>query len=209
MIRRPPRSTRTDTLFPYTTLVRSRERVRAEVNALSGTCGAVHYEATFARGRGGELPLSVTVVDLLADRAVQGFVVAASDISALVEARTELRHLATHDELTGLPNRANLRERLESVLADAGESGATLLFADVDGLKAVNDHHGHRAGDALLVEVAARLRSVTRTEDFVARLSGAEIVMVISATDATAVAQVQARIDEIISRPYEIVRAHV
>src|SRR3546814_13363485 len=99
---------------------------------------------------------------LLADRAVQGFVVAASDISALVEARTELRHLATHDELTGLPNRTNLRERLESVLADAGESGATLLFADVDGLTSVNDHHGPRAGDALLVEVAARPPPVPR-----------------------------------------------
>src|SRR3546814_11196903 len=64
-----------------------RERVRAEVNALSGTGGTVHFEATFATGRGGELPLRVKVVDLLADRAVQGFLVAASDPSALVEAR--------------------------------------------------------------------------------------------------------------------------
>src|SRR3546814_16504285 len=128
MIRRPPRSTRTDTLFPYTTLVRSRERVRAEVNALSGTGGTVHFEATFATGRGGELPLSVTVVDLLADRAVQGFVVAASDISALVEHRTELRHLATPAELTGLPHPATLPERPAAVLSAAVEAGATPSF---------------------------------------------------------------------------------
>src|SRR3546814_16066574 len=57
-----------------------RERVMAEVNALSVTGGTVHFAATFATGRGGELPLSVTVVDLLADRPLQSFVVAASDM---------------------------------------------------------------------------------------------------------------------------------
>jgi diguanylate cyclase (GGDEF)-like protein len=127
--------------------------------------------------------MSLNVVDLTDDRAVQGVVVVAHDITSLVEARRELRRLASHDDLTGLPNRVSLRDHLAGVMAEPHAETFTVLFGDVDGLKAINDRYGHRAGDALLVAVAERLRSVVRPEDFVARLSGDEFVVVVASAD--------------------------
>jgi diguanylate cyclase (GGDEF)-like protein len=150
---------------------------------------------------GGVVPMSLTFVDLVTDQAVQGIVVAASDITALVEARTELHHLANHDDLTGLPNRSNLLRRIAEVLAREPADPHTLIFGDVDGLKAVNDEHGHHAGDALLAEVAARLRGVMRAGDFVARLSGDEFVVMIPTDDPATTAEVQARIDRALAPP--------
>jgi|GEM_PF-5513532 diguanylate cyclase (GGDEF)-like protein len=150
---------------------------------------------------GSVVPMSLTFVDLVTDQAVQGIVVAASDITALVEARTELHHLANHDDLTGLPNRSNLLRRVGEVLAREPADPHTLIFGDVDGLKAVNDHHGHQAGDALLAEVAARLRGVMRAGDFVARLSGDEFVVMIPTDDPKAAADLQRRIEVALEPP--------
>ncbi len=96
-------------------------------------------------------------------------------------AEASLTHLATHDELTGLLNRRAALGQVDAALArvDAGEASAALVvFLDVDGLKHVNDRHGHAAGDALLVAVAERLRSAVRAEDTVARIGGDEFVVV-------------------------------
>ncbi len=91
--------------------------------------------------------------------------------------RSEYRvvHLARHDALTGLPNRFSLTEVMQQAVRDTshGRSGA-LLFLDLDKFKAVNDTLGHAAGDALLKEVARRLRSCVRDQDMVARLGGDE-----------------------------------
>ena len=160
---------------------------RAAVNRALADCdgsgGTRTLEARLLGADGTVVPMSLTFVDLVTDQAVQGIVVAASDISALVEARTELHHLANHDDLTGLPNRSNLLGRMAEVLAREPADPHTLIFGDVDGLKAVNDRHGHQAGDALLAEVAARLRGVMRAGDFVARLSGDEFVVMIPTDD--------------------------
>ena len=85
-----------------------------------------------------------------------------------------LSRQALHDALTGLPNRAALTDRLQRLLScqRGGGSGAALLFIDLDGFKLVNDSLGHEAGDDLLVRVAERIRSVVRSDDFVARLGG-------------------------------------
>ncbi|MFY0407412.1 EAL domain-containing protein [Solicola sp. PLA-1-18] len=95
------------------------------------------------------------------------------------EAEAEARHLAAHDALTGLLNRAGLIARLDQVLAAEGQAASTLgvLFMDLDHFKAVNDSLGHAAGDELLVVVADRLRSVARPGGIVARLSGDEFVV--------------------------------
>lgn len=175
--------------------------VQRELQALAGTGATRRFEARFLTRDGEEVPMSLTIVDLVGDRAVQGLVVAASDITSLVEVRTELHHLANHDELTGLPNRTNLRERLAAILDVDGDGAHTLLFGDVDSLKPINDRHGHRAGDAVLAEVGARLRAVMRDEDFVARMSGDEFVMIISTTDPGVVRDIEARIAQAMTVP--------
>ena len=91
-----------------------------------------------------------------------------------------VRHQATHDALTGLPNRVLFSEELDLRLAGTGpEEWLAVLFCDLDGFKQVNDGLGHAAGDELLRQVAARLRGVVRPQDTVGRLSGDEFALVL------------------------------
>ena len=94
-----------------------------------------------------------------------------------------LAHQATHDPLTELPNRAQALALTTAALHRGARSGdmTGLLFVDLDGFKAVNDGHGHAAGDAVLVEVGKRLRSVVRPGDVVCRLGGDEFVVLVEA----------------------------
>ncbi len=93
-----------------------------------------------------------------------------------------LAHLANHDSLTGLPNRAYFRRRLTRALQDAQPpgSGLAVLYLDNDHFKLVNDQHGHAAGDALLVEVARRVQAQVRENDVVARLGGDEFAVLLA-----------------------------
>jgi diguanylate cyclase (GGDEF)-like protein/PAS domain S-box-containing protein len=116
-----------------------------------------------------------------------------SDITGRKQAETRLRQLATHDTLTGLPNRALLHERVQHML-DACPQGRTVavMFLDLDRFKEVNDSFGHDLGDVLLCEVAARLRKVMRPGDVIARLGGDEFVVAAECAgpaDAGAIAQ--------------------
>ncbi len=99
----------------------------------------------------------------------------------LQESEEQLRFLAYHDALTGLPNRSFLLERLADLLAEAGRHGEKtgLLFIDLDHFKVVNDSLGHSVGDLVLKSVAERLRETARQEDIVARLGGDEFVIVL------------------------------
>src|SRR6266853_2137101 len=114
----------------------------------------------------------------------------------LEAANAQLRYLATHDALTGLPNRALLEDRIGQAIALAGRGGQpfALMLLDLDRFKSVNDSMGHRAGDELLKEVAQRLRTVVREVDTVARLGGDEFVVILqSATGRTECLQVAER----------------
>jgi diguanylate cyclase (GGDEF)-like protein len=99
----------------------------------------------------------------------------------------QVQHLAYHDPLTGLANRALFMQRVEQVAG--GDDPAVLLFVDLDEFKQVNDTLGHQLGDRLLVEVAARLNGCTEAEDLVARLGGDEFAVVVGGDDAVARSQ--------------------
>ena len=94
----------------------------------------------------------------------------------------KLSYQAQHDALTGLPNRFLLEDRLQQAIAYANrhESQLAVLIIDLDGFKYINDTVGHQCGDQLLVEVARRLRSVTRRTDTLARIGGDEFCLVLS-----------------------------
>ena len=105
---------------------------------------------------------------------------AVRDISERKEAAARIAHLAYHDALTGLPNRAVFNDHLARNVARAADAREPLavLCVDLDGFKAVNDIHGHPAGDELLIEVAHRLRAIVRGDELVARLGGDEFAIV-------------------------------
>jgi diguanylate cyclase (GGDEF)-like protein/PAS domain S-box-containing protein len=112
------------------------------------------------------------------------------DLSEREEAERRLRQLATHDSLTGLPNRTLLHERLQDALgACAPGAAVAVLFLDLDRFKEINDSFGHELGDVLLCEVAQRLRRVLRAGDTLARLGGDEFVVVAPCTGAAAEAE--------------------
>lgn len=108
--------------------------------------------------------------------------------AALQDNHQSLTYRATHDALTGLLNRAGLAERLAAWFDDGGSGlpSVGLLFIDIDDFKDVNDSLGHEGGDALLVQLAGRLRASVRGNDVVARLGGDEFAVVILASDGGA-----------------------
>lgn len=112
---------------------------------------------------------------------VAGVYVLVTDLTPQKLAEERLAELAVTDALTGLPNRRALDDQLAGALARARRRGEplALLFMDLDRFKAVNDAHGHAAGDAVLREFARRLRSVVRESDGVARLAGDEFVVLL------------------------------
>ena len=150
-----------------------------------GSAARRSFEAELVTTDGEARPMNITVVDLTDDRAVGGLILTATDISDLAAARDRLAHAATHDSLTGLPNRVLLQERLGLALSNASLRGVgvAVAFIDVDDFRAVNDRFGHRAGDRALIEVASRLGSAVRDSDMVARYGGDEFVLVASGMD--------------------------
>jgi diguanylate cyclase (GGDEF)-like protein len=127
---------------------------------------------------------------------------------ALVDERTsELHHLALHDSLTALPNRALILDRIEQMLARSRRerTPVAVLFLDLDNFKDVNDTLGHAAGDQLLAGVAARLTNAIRREDTVGRLGGDEFVVLAEGESlAAGVEMVAERILDVLAAPFEI-----
>jgi diguanylate cyclase (GGDEF)-like protein len=118
----------------------------------------------------------------------------------------ELAFLATHDPLTGLPNRTLILDRTEQTLARARRNGtpAAVLFIDLDNFKDINDTLGHGAGDELLQAVAARLQGVTREADALGRLGGDEFVVVSEVAIEPGAAQVAERLLESLEAPFRL-----
>ena len=134
-------------------------------------------------------------------------VLAVRDISERKAAEARIAHLAYHDALTGLPNRSVFSDHLARALAKAAAGGepVAVLCIDLDGFKAINDLYGHAAGDAVLVEVAKRLRSAIRGHELVARLGGDEFAAVqIGGMQPADSSQISQRLIKALEEPIEV-----
>jgi diguanylate cyclase (GGDEF)-like protein len=123
------------------------------------------------------------------------------------ESRAELEHLASHDRLTGLPNRLLARDRFEHALAQARRhrSRCAALYLDLDQFKTINESLGHAAGDQLLQQVGRRLQRLVRATDTVCRLGGDEFLLILpDIGDADAAARVASAVVEALGQPFEV-----
>ena len=158
-----------------------RQRLEAVVGGAIAQGGGFEMEYRIVRPDGSErtLHLRGEVVPDGGGRPVR-LLGTNQDVTERTALEEQLRHLALHDALTGLPNRALLMDRLEHALMRGGKAGAVaVLFVDLDNFKVVNDGLGHEAGDALLVAVARRLIEGVRPRDTLARLGGDEFVLLL------------------------------
>lgn len=152
---------------------------------LSGAqpAGSPEIEKTYRRADGTTLWVCEALGVIADAHGEPDFLVAvAQDITARKDLEARLQHAALHDPLTALPNRVVFMDRLSRVLLSARRHGgrAAVLYIDLDGFKAVNDSHGHAAGDRLLVQVAQRLTACVRAEDTVSRFGGDEFGAVLA-----------------------------
>jgi len=160
-----------------------RERVKRAFRDIvnSGVGQQLEYRFVTAGGSFRDLESRSSVIRDCEGRATRVLVVA-HDITERKRLEAEIRQLAFQDPLTKLPNRRLLHDRLTQTMAASKRSGcyAALMFLDLDNFKQLNDTGGHELGDALLIEVAARLSACVRETDTVARFGGDEFLVMIS-----------------------------
>ena len=160
-----------------------------------------HVDLPFRRRDG-----TIGVFDLHAVKTADGVQGIARDVTEIRALQAQLAEQATRDPLTGLANRRLLDELLGQALGRVNRSGTHLTVAvlDLDGFKAVNDTHGHEAGDVVLRTMAARLQSAVRDADVVARYGGDEFVVVYESVDDNTVRGLVERIHSALSDPIDI-----
>lgn len=126
--------------------------------------------------------------------------------SSLSKANDELTYLALHDNLTKLPNRVLLDDRLNQAIQNAAreKSFFALMFIDLDGFKAVNDAYGHHVGDLLLFDVARRLEENTRVPDTIARMGGDEFVLLAKVDEPADAATAADKLLSAIREPFRV-----
>ncbi len=139
------------------------------------------------RRKDGEVMAELITISAVRDAqgVTQQYVGLFSDITAMKVQRNQLERFAHFDALTQLPNRVLLADRLQQSMSQAARRSQQLavVYLDLDGFKAINDHHGHQAGDEVLVAVAQRMKQVLREGDTLARIGGDEFVAVLMDLD--------------------------
>lgn len=132
-----------------------------------------------------------------------------TDITVERDAYADLAYQAHHDTLTGLPNRAQIEPRVAEAMQSSHESLSLVLFIDLDNLKLVNDELGHHAGDAIIKTAAQRLRNTLSADDFIARYSGDEfVVLLFGDAKCTTVQRITTRMHEGLAEPVAIADTH-
>ncbi len=179
-----------------------RERVDAVLRSATGEVATpLLFEGICLDGRSCTLQASFT----RAKGAQPGVVfVSLHDVTRWTESTERFRSMALHDPLTELPNRLLFNDRAKKALAPTGvDTRACLMLLDLDGFKQVNDVHGHAAGDAVLRNVARRLRACFREDDTVARLGGDEFAVVLPEIQSREIAAVTAaRVVRALGEPF-------
>ncbi len=184
-------------------LARPRAAVLAELDPLRG----IMLQIVIGMSLTGILLAAILARAITHPIEVLGRTQIGQQLAELEHRRRELEHLARHDALTGLPNRALFDDRMAVALASArrDDGGLALLFVDIDDFKPINDRLGHVVGDRVLEGVAARIRQSIRESDTAARIGGDEFVVLLpgiaSAEDARVVAD---KIRAAIDRPFMI-----
>lgn len=153
---------------------------------LAGEVGEFKVEKRYIR-KDGKILWGVLQVTLVRDGKgdPEYFISAMQDITERKQAEQMISFMAYHDKLTGLPNRALLFDRLSQAMSQAKRDGknVALLFADLDGFKAINDRFGHEAGDCVLKMAAQRFLACVRAVDTVSRFGGDEFAIVLGGLD--------------------------
>ncbi len=170
--------------------------------------GPAGISDTFANGSGLAVLFGGIAISLLLALVILLLGTSRTRALLLVQQRTqELRFLAFHDPLTGLPNRALILDRMESMLARArrDQIPVATMFLDIDDFKDINDTLGHESGDQLLAEVATRLTGILREADTVGRLGGDEFVVLVEGASLVAGAEAVAdRILDALKAPFRM-----
>ena len=149
--------------------------------------GKVRNREVLGRNKSGAIFTVDVSIDRLTLNDRQCLLITARDISELKNAQAQIQHLAYHDSLTNLPNRALLMDRLSQQIAllQRHDLRGALLFLDLDHFKHINDSLGHPVGDSVLKIITARLEASVRVEDTVARLGGDEFVVLLSGLEGS------------------------
>ncbi|MDQ3889379.1 MAG: EAL domain-containing protein [Actinomycetota bacterium] len=191
----------------FAELLPDRERARV-VHAVFGEMSrskhlVVEFEFETPRGR---IEVEATCTNLVDDENVGGVVLNIRDVSERKTFERRLAHQAFHDEVTGLANRALFRDRVQHALErrERTHASISILFADLDDFKTVNDSLGHAAGDALLAQLGKRIEATLRASDTPARLGGDEFAVLLEDRDPLAVGAVAERLLAAISAPVEV-----
>ncbi len=178
----------------------------SRISEVFATGQEAEFELTWTGHKGKEI---CSLIRLTPERDASGAVVSVlgvgRDITDLNTFRQQIHHMAFHDVLTALPNRALFNDRLQQVLSEASrhERQAGVMMLDLDHFKSINDTLGHAAGDQLLIEAAMRLSGCIRSQDTVARMGGDEFAILLpSIRSRDDLSQVARKILQALTRPF-------
>ena len=166
-----------------------------------------HLRTVRRRKDGSEIDISSIISPI---RDTSGKIIGTSrmdrDISVEKVREEQLTHFSQHDQLTGLPNRRLMKDRLGVMLAQTERNGClcAVMVLDINRFKEINDHYGHHIGDELLIEIANRLKSTLRNVDTVSRVGGDEFIILVSELQSPQQAMIVAKkIGNTFSRPFQ------